>query len=504
MRKVVPFLLAIFILVMLSPNKSAFAEAENILSGVKFNIYWSNTGSLAGTTSAITDGNSATGVDIINSRYYTAVLDKSYDATAYQMVVNNTTALGYFKVEFYSDINLKNLIGSVRPSRVVTEINFQKIRAIKIVNSTNSGGYELRELMIFAEPVQIIHDELQNLTYKNTDQTATLNWKSPIENVDFIGVNVYKNGTLQTFLDKNITSFTDKDLKPATDYKYRISAVYTDGFETVGLSQDIKTDPAPLPAGDVTSVTVVEKFDRVNLSWKLPKAENFKSVIIYRDTIKEVSKIESFFIGQKVYAASTPIFETNGTYFNDLSVKPESKYEYTLKTQTEEGVFSDGVTVLANTPSAPLPEIENGGFEESENGDFLFTWTSPTTGKVKVLIDGKEYKIVEASLKQILIPKNDMKYDIFNNPKVTLVPITEDGKEGTPTKPEESGGSGGSGGIGGGNLPFGPTDLLKSIMGLLGVIAPILLLSLAIIFFKPIKNLIVKAIQNNRERKMYR
>lgn len=358
---------------------------------------------------------------------------------------------------------------------------------------------EFNTLGVSIPPVN--YSELADLKLSPSDKSVGLTWVIPENHPDFTGTAIYKNGAFLASVDSHTSTFSDIKVTPETAYEYRVSAVYIDGYGTPGLNQNTKTLAAPLPSKDVKNVEVKPFHNRVNLSWNLPEDNGFHHVNIYRDEIKKIGFIKGIISGTTVYAAETPIFETNGTYFNDLSVKPSTEYEYTLKTESKEGIESEGVTVQTITPKKPVPDLEGGGYEKDENGDFLFTWTSPTTGKVKVMIDGKEYKTVDASLKQIFIPKGDMKYDIFNNPKVTLIPITEDGKEGTPTKPDEGGGSGE---IGGGKLPFGPTDLLKSTVGLLGVIAPILLLSLAIIFFKPIKNVIVKSVQTHRERKMYR
>lgn len=250
---------------------------------------------------------------------------------------------------------------------------------------------------------------------------------------------------------------------------------------------------------EVSELKVETSYNRVDLSWKLPQLENFHHINIYRKTIsQEQTAIESFFFGTKAYASDEmrKIFETNGTYFNDLTVSPDTKYEYKLTTTTNDNEESTGVNIEVVTLPEPEPQIEGGGYTEDENGDFLFTWTSPTTGTVKVLIDGVEYTTVVASVKQVLIPKEDMKFDIFGNPKVSLVPISETGKIGQPTKPKNDGK------IGGVQMPFGATDLLRSSFNLLGVLAPIILLTLAFYFFKPIKNLIVQAVQKRNERRM--
>ncbi|MEH7126019.1 hypothetical protein V7127_22670 [Bacillus sp. JJ1773] len=347
---------------------------------------------------------------------------------------------------------------------------------------------------------------IENLSLlKSTFNSLLIGWTNPLDEL-FSHAKILLNGNVvaDNFKDDKY-EFTK--LNPNQTYEIQIIAVAKDHRESNGITMRLTTDDIPI-LPEVVDLNSKVNSNEVQLNWKNPQHDYFNSVKIYRKNFvkEQQTALNKILIGQKVSAADVngeykPMFETNGTMWKDLTVDPESKYEYKVTTLNTVGAESEGVIIQAETPKAPLPELEGGGYKKDENGDFLFTWTSPTKGKIKILIDGKGYKTVEASLKQILIPKEDMKYDIFNNPKVALVPISEDGKEGTPTKPGESGGIGA---IGGGKIPFGPTDLLKSVMGLLGVIAPILLLSLAIIFFKPIKNVIVKAVQNRRGREMYR
>ncbi|WP_409971520.1 hypothetical protein [Bacillus sp. Bva_UNVM-123] len=285
-------------------------------------------------------------------------------------------------------------------------------------------------------------------------------------------------------------------------------------METNGISIEVSTDAIPL-IPEVLNLKATTKHDRINLSWSNPQSEFFNHIRIYRRldethtaTIKE-NLINELLKSKTAFASDTvtdfdPMFETNGTYWNDLTVQAATTYSYKLTTVNIADAESDGIIVQATTLEEPKTSIEGGGYEKKENGDFLYTWTSPTTGKVKVLIDGKEYKTVQASLKQILIPAADMKYDIFNNPRVSLVAISEDGKEGTPTapKPGQSGGTGGETGTV--KIPFDVNELVQTGFGLLKIVGPFVLLGLSFLLVKPIRNVIRKALLNYRERSIHR
>lgn len=374
------------------------------------------------------------------------------------------------------------------------------IRAVKKIilesDSLVSNRLWINEFNVWTDEDKEPPGEINNLKTKITEKNVELFFDNPTD-TDFKSVHVYLDGKLIGNTENGKFSFNVGEYD--RNYVVNLKTVDIFGNESIGTVKDIYI-PDPTKDIDVQSLEALPTHDSVFLKWQIPNSF-FNHATIYR---KNVAATRSTRLARSIDIEYSPLFETNGTNFKDLSVSPSTEYQYKVTSVNASGYESPGVEVKVKTlaePKPTVPPIEGGDFEENENGDFLFTWTSPTTGKVKVLIDGREYSIVEASLQQILIPKENMKYDIFNNPKVTLVPISEDGTEGTPSKPGEGGGSGG---VGGGKIPFGPADLLKSIMGLLGVIAPILLLSLAFIFFKPIKNVIVKAVKTNRERKMYR
>ncbi|WP_282154826.1 fibronectin type III domain-containing protein [Cytobacillus gottheilii] len=383
----------------------------------------------------------------------------------------------------------------------VLVIDVKNVKRVQLLNTNTTGAQSVKHFDVYGDVT--LYKEITNLNLTESFNEIALTWDIPSDTGEMIfsGSTIYRNGSLIKSLDSSIKTFTDTGLSADTNYTYKITAIYTDGHETDGITKGIKTlIPPPEPAGEVENVEVKPSFNRVNLSWNLPEQDHLHHVNIYRDTIEEKGFFENMFGGSVAYAASTPIFETNGTYFNDLSVEPETKYEYTLKTESTEGLESEGVTVQTETAVEPTPKIEGGGFTETEDGDFLYSWSQPSSGKVKIYVDGEEYQTVDASLKELLIPKEDMKYDIWKNPKVSLQPISESGKEGTETKPAPSEGESGSP-VDNIKMPFSTKDAVSSGMILLTIVAPFVLLMLAFKFVPKMRNMIMSAFRKGQATK---
>lgn len=346
---------------------------------------------------------------------------------------------------------------------------------------------------------------IENLSLlKSTYNSLLIGWTNPSDEL-FSHVKISLNGKVVADNFK-ANKFEFTKLTPNQTYEIKVTAVGKDHRESQGITMTLTTDDIPI-LPEVVDLNAKVNSSEVQLYWKNPQHDYFNSVKIYRKEIikEQQTALNKILIGQKAFADDVndgykPMFETNGTIWKDLTVESETKYDYKLTTLNTVGAESTGVNITVKTSPA---QIEGGGYEENENGDFLFTWTSPTTGKVKVLIDGKEYKIVDASLKQILIPKKDMVYDIWKNPKVTLVPISETGEEGKPTKPTNPDGGNGIGNI---KPPFDVIDVLKSSWGLLSLFGGFILLGLIIILFKPLVNLFrktVKSYKNRNERSKF-
>lgn len=392
----------------------------------------------------------------------------------------------YLKINFMN--GQENIISFYKDYSGYLDLNFENVVKIQILSTDRVS---VRELDFFgwfdtdyqADEPQPEVENISNLTFTATSNSIYFDYDLPNDNISHVKI-ISDGKTYET--TKN--SFTLDNLTENTEYEITFITVDTDGNESPGITVVVKTLEKIIE--DVKEVKVQAKHNRVDLSWQLPQLDDFHYVKIYRKTIEELKEPSNFSLfTKKVFASEIeqgfePFFETNGTYFNDLTVKPRSEYAYKLKTVTTDEKESPGVIVTAETPDEPEPEIVGGNYTETENGDFLYTWTEPTSGEVKIIVGGEEYATVPASQKEILIPAEDMKY-IFGKPDVSLVPISEYGKKGkefNPTNPLKN--------I---DIGFNASDLLKSGVSLLAVIGPIVLLALSFVFLPRMIKVIKKA-----------
>lgn len=316
--------------------------------------------------------------------------------------------------------------------------------------------------------------EIQNLNSEVTETTANFTYDLPVDE-DFSHIEISKDGmNLESSYKTN--QYSISGLLEDTSYNFNFVSVDTNGNRSTGKSLSIKTLEKPKPVEEIESLSVDAEFNKISLSWKTPENEKFAHVNIYRDEIQETAFIDFLMATTTVNAeATTKIFETNGTYFNDLTVKPETTYEYKLTTFSTQGMESVGVSKVVETPEAPPPVMEGGEFtKDPATGDFIYSWNEPTEGQVKVKLDGEDYKTVDSADQQIRIPAADMKYDYLGEPLVSVQPIGVDGKAGEVTEIGNS--------INDLIMPFNATDLLKTSNGLLYLIGGFVLLLLAFIF----------------------
>ncbi|MBM7543255.1 hypothetical protein [Amphibacillus cookii] len=243
---------------------------------------------------------------------------------------------------------------------------------------------------------------------------------------------------------------------------------------------------------EIKNINVEAEHDRVNLSWELPDTEHFDHVNIYRMDLGQAEQETSMFEFLRPLTVNAsenyqPLFETNGTYFNDLSVEENNSYEYKLTTEYQ-GVESEGVTVQATTGFAPAPPIGGDDYQEQPNGDYLVTWESPTDGDVRVLLDGEIYATVPASDGQFTVPATDMVYNNFGDPLIGIQPVAPNGQEGSISQPS------------GTELPFTPRDLIGTGNGLLMLVSGFVLLALAFVLVPKIIKVIRSSMQNESSR----
>lgn len=420
-----------------------------------------------------TDRNTFTNVSLKKRHMISYELDEPKRIYAYML--NTSSANAYLQL---LDPNLNILydhpVNEVNSKRVFSLDNINNVKFVRVIYKADRDPIIVRDVELYGD-AQTVPEEIKSITIDNVTSNSIKVSFEYEKDVDFSHVELSINdiGTFKT----TGNSYTFKNLTPDTSYTIIASIVNTAGMKSNPVNITARTLEAPPPDKEVKNLQAKPRHNRVDLSWENPSYEGFHHVRIYRkNNANNRTPFMKFLFGAVVYADDDfkPIFETNGTYFNDLTVEPEKTYEYKLTTSSIDGLESEGVTIQVTTLPEPPPEMGGVEQEEDENGDYVFKWTSPTEGTVKILVGGEEYATVPASDGRITIPKDDMKYTPLGNPDVRLVPISESGKEGSPTYPGTVGGGGSI------KIPFTPKDVLTSAVQLFGVVGPFLFLILAI------------------------
>ncbi|MBK5447029.1 hypothetical protein JFU13_29480 [Peribacillus sp. TH24] len=313
----------------------------------------------------------------------------------------------------------------------------------------------------------ILHEDVNELSViSNTSNSVDLKWKTPGFNSEFTGTKVYRNDVLIATLDKTKGEYIDRNVQAETSYKYKVSATYTDQYETGGVSKSVTTQSAPPPM-ILESLQGKATHKDVEFTWKLPKREDFKRVNIFQDGVK--------------------VGTSTGQGFSLEGLEPSKLYKFSFTiTDTNNIETTEPQFLSIKTLEEPPGVIEGGDFTEEVDGDLIITWEEPTKGKIKVFVGGKEYAIVPASDRRFTIPSKDIKYNIFGDPDVYLQPISDSGTPGEVTTPPKE------------EPPFSAGDLIESGNGLLWYISPLILLGLSFLLFPKLRDLLINAIRNKK------
>lgn len=406
------------------------------------------------------------------------------------VVVNNITD-NSFDLS-YENPNSKALIANeiylddllVHQSSIISSYKFKDLKPnttykLKINTVYNDGQKVSYETSVTTTIKKEPPTDVTNLEIVYEDDAAKLTYDIP---TNATSVKIYKNSILLDEVKTN--SYSDSSVEMSKTYTYKVVAV-NDYGQAPGVTKSIT-----IPNKEVTKLKAVPTSVRVDLSWELPSASGFKHVVIYRTNLSQSSG-KSMFKSLFSNTKEESLFETNGTYFNDLTVKSDTKYLYRVSSVYNSE--TPGVNVEVKTLEF---KVEGGNVVENENGDYTVTWSAPVTGKIKILVGGKLYATVDASNKKHTIPGKDMKYTTFGTPDVQLVPVREDGTEGGATQP------------GGTGLPpiegvFDGNDLLKVGVQLLALIGGFVLLGLSFKVVPKLVKMIRDAFSNKKDERLY-
>jgi hypothetical protein len=398
----------------------------------------------------------------------------------------------YDKAEIYLNNVLEGTVGSTGTQSysfsALTGDTSYSVKVVSVDKTGNKSNGSIITVKTNIPPDTTAPSNVTNLTATPTYKSVSLSWNNPPE-TDFAQVKIYEDGVYKKSVtaEEGTNAFFD-NLNPETEYTFKVTSVDTTGNESPGTTITVTTLPLP-ELKDIKNVDKDAMYDRVRLSWELPENEYFHHVNIYRKVIEEEESFlqDLFSLGSITVSAAenadgyTPMFETNGTYWTDLTVEPDTGYEYKLTSENTDGRESTGITVQVETPQEPKPEITGAEFTQSANGDYIVSWQEPTTGSIKLFVGEEEYKTVQANLGTYTIPKSDLKLTNLGDPDVKIQPITDRGTEGDFVANPKM------------NLPFSVKDVVETGNGLLWLVGPFILLALAFLLVPKFRNLILAA-----------
>lgn len=334
----------------------------------------------------------------------------------------------------------------------------------KIVTVSPSGSKSVGVSKTIKTPIETA-DNISNLT-------ATIDGKKDVKlsykfATDTSYVQIFRDDELLVDNYKD-SSYTDSSTEYNTSYTYKIVAVKDGGIKSTGVTKTIKTPVKP--SVDVSSLKATATSSSVKLRWDNPKYD-IETVTIYRKQDTVMAKARALFSAGDGY---TPIFTTNGTEFTDLTVAPNTSYTYKVTT-TIDGAETAGITVDVKTKPVELGETT---VKPDANGDYVVTWSSPTTGKMQINVGGTKYAVVPAANKTFTVPAADVKFNLLGIADIELIPLDDDGK---PVGPGAKPGGGGLGSLGGGDVAgiFDAPDLLNAAVSLLALIGLFVLFGLS-------------------------
>lgn len=497
MRGTVKKITISILFLLLMSHREAFAsnpDSTSLLSSVPLTIFHQNGKVDKKDVITLTDDNKlSTWENLGGYKYIKYTFHREVNITDVFLRVSSYDVDYY--VNFYSknDEILYTYRHSSSKNNSYVKVSVNGVKYFKLSYNSSNGSMlftlDLKGHFFLSPPV--------GLTATTNNKIVSLSWE---DNQSYVqGYNVYKSndGTNFTKVNSELVigkSYLLDNLENGKQYFFSVTAVDIENNES-GKSEIVSVVPVNYVVPDITNLQADAKYDRVKLSWTRPDSEFFSHVKIYRKKVEQQSFWDQLFGTTAVSAVTTsdgytPMFETNGTYWTDLTVTPETTYSYKVTSVNIEGNESQGVTIETTTPSEPVPVLTGVATTQNEDGDYVVTWTSPTKGTVKLLIEGREYAQVDAATKQIIVRKEDMKTDFFGAYAATLIPIGEYGTKGQAVNVPSLGGK-----I---DFPLSFQDFMETVVSILAWVAPFIILSLVFIFWRPIFNFIKKAISERR------
>lgn len=440
------------------------------------------------------------------------VLDSTHNTV--DIKIDKSTAEGAKQYIIFVDGKEHQRLTSINDVHTIKNLQPQKTYNINVVyNDGESQSDDNIQTANTKDPppppkLQQDHVRAQNIT----DKSAELYVAALIPNYDHIYIYDKDDKLIHQQPIAGMVAYRHqlKDLQQDTSYKYFVQVKHGSVLSDK-LQIAFKT---PITETEVANLQGRNEGESVVLSWINPTYNDFKWVKIYRKKEDEPAPKAKFFgFGMMTASAAAgynPMFKFDGQNWQDLTVEAATTYEYKVTTLDAKSNETDGKTVKVKTlpPKIGGSELTGGEDKKKPDGtpeldadgnpikeDFVIKWSTPTKGKVKVMVGGQEYTTVQASQQQVTIPYNEMKYDGLGNPQVQLIPIADNGTTGqTAQPPPPSGGTIGNVVGSGASAAVNANNLLQISLGLLAKVALFILLGMAFMLVPKLVRIIYYAV----------
>lgn len=300
------------------------------------------------------------------------------------------------------------------------------------------------------------------------------------------------DGGYITFYDVNFRSVSSFELKHY-GFKGKIDIGVKARYVSVGHSTrqspnsiNVSKLDVYIDDGKVSNVKDLKASldgDKVKLSWMNPEGEdNFTGVKIYQDN-KNIATLDK---------------KENSYVVNGL--KPSTNYSFKVTSLDTNKIETSGIATSIET-STPTLDPPNKVSLVSQDKSLIITWDdvkSPYFKGYNVYIDGKKVnsELLTSSKLNVKGLENGKSY------KVQVATVNTKGVEGAKSKEVSESPSGSALTVEYDvKIPFSPLDLLTSSVSLLVILGGFVLLSIVIIWFKPLKELIIKVVRREKNKK---
>jgi hypothetical protein len=416
-KKVFPILMAFIIFVLPFGGLKAFAYSGGLLNGVVMNHGSSSTNVIS--TSGYATNGDGSGTMVTMSASVGNTLWHSFSSPvsihSYQMLAETSN----MRLDFYDSNNvLLNSVTTTDYQGNVVSIpavnNVSKVALVNISGSTIS----LYEIDVFAGG-SVTHTEISNLISTVNNNNVTLTYDFPSGNADFTGSKIYRDGTLISTQNNLSGSFVDSGLSYDTSYSYKVTAIYSDSFETSGVIDSVvigslPTDPATIPPSNITSLMVSDLTSSgATLNWSNSTDTDLASVNIYLNGL---------------VVANVPI--TTSYIISGLTAA--TQYNYGVALVDNDGNVSSIVSTVFTTLEAIddiAPGQVKGVSADAGNSALYVKWSANTDSDLSgynVYIDGVKFNT--SVIKNTFLTVTDLVNDQSYNVEVSAVDLS--GNEG--------------------------------------------------------------------------